>query len=374
MLKALCATTIELPTGVPDWIKVLPVARGQFAARDGRTWRIGDAAKVVATSLSAASGIEPVVDYEHQTDYSKENGKAAPAAGWIKQLEARDDGIYGRVEWTARARRYLENREYRYVSPTFTHTKAGDVLAILRVALTNDPALSDLPALAKKENDVAMDETLKKLLEAMGIDPADFDEQKALAKVAELKKAADGPKPKRPGDTGEVDQDAEHLKAMATALGVENAEVATLGDVAKALASVQKAGPAKPATGEKASAIELDPTQFVSKASFDEVSAALKSLQDERDEEKALAAVDEGMRAGKVTPAQKDWAIAYAKKDPAGFTVYLSNAPVLASAEPALRGQPAKATGPLTAEEKSMCHQLGISEDDFKKARDEENA
>lgn len=53
------------------------------------------------------------IDYEHQTLQDVQ----APAAGWIKNIVLRNDGIYGDVDWTDRAADYLKNREYRYLSP-----------------------------------------------------------------------------------------------------------------------------------------------------------------------------------------------------------------------------------------------------------------
>ena len=52
------------------------------------------------------------------------------------------------MEWTDRARAYIDAKEYRYLSPVFSHTKTGEVTRILRAALTNTPAL-ELTALAR---------------------------------------------------------------------------------------------------------------------------------------------------------------------------------------------------------------------------------
>ena len=129
---------VEIPAGDPSaWVQLMPA--GELKARDGRRWRLGDAAAVVAASRELAGGADLVFDYEHQTDYAKENGREAPASGWIKELEVRGGDIWGRVEWTERALAMIKAREYRYVSPTFSHTRAGEVVAIHRAALTNHP-------------------------------------------------------------------------------------------------------------------------------------------------------------------------------------------------------------------------------------------
>lgn len=46
----------------------------------------------------------PVIDYDHQTDIGVPKGGTAPAAGWITAFQAREDGIWARVEWTGKAR------------------------------------------------------------------------------------------------------------------------------------------------------------------------------------------------------------------------------------------------------------------------------
>lgn len=47
------------------------------------------------------------IDYEHQTLKDMQ----APAAGWIKDIVLKSDGIYGAVDWTERAAEYLKNKE-----------------------------------------------------------------------------------------------------------------------------------------------------------------------------------------------------------------------------------------------------------------------
>ena len=67
------------------------------------------------------------IDYEHQTLKDMQ----APAAGWIKDIILRSDGIYGAVDWTERAVEYLKNKEYRYLSPVvLTQGKERRVVAL----------------------------------------------------------------------------------------------------------------------------------------------------------------------------------------------------------------------------------------------------
>jgi hypothetical protein len=65
--------------------------------------------------------------------------------------------IQGRVEWTPAAARMLTDKAYRFISPVFEFDRpagaaldaqTGRVGRILRAALTNNPAMPQLPAIA----------------------------------------------------------------------------------------------------------------------------------------------------------------------------------------------------------------------------------
>ena len=90
---------------------------GQLDARDGRRWRLADAGAVVDATRAAAGDTELAIDFEHQTQHSKQNGQPAPAAGWIRELQARAGTLWARVEWTARALAMLKAREYSLPHP-----------------------------------------------------------------------------------------------------------------------------------------------------------------------------------------------------------------------------------------------------------------
>ncbi|WP_248708442.1 phage protease [Sediminicoccus sp. KRV36] len=115
--------------------------------RDGRSFRAGDASKLITASLRQAPGKALPIDYDHQIDLAPKVGAQAPASGWIKSLQARADGIWGRVEWTPLARARIASREYRFISPVFLHSPAGEVSVLLRAALTNNPNLTQLASL-----------------------------------------------------------------------------------------------------------------------------------------------------------------------------------------------------------------------------------
>ena len=132
------------------WCLIAPA--GRFRAGDGRPekpaagWVIADPAGLVAR-LNARSA-QVCVDYEHASLSAGKTGIAAPAAGWVSAWRWDDaSGLYAQISWCARAQGLIDADEYRYLSPVLIYDESsGDVLNIYNIALTNNPALDQLPA------------------------------------------------------------------------------------------------------------------------------------------------------------------------------------------------------------------------------------
>lgn len=89
--------------------------------------------------------VEIPIDYEHQTLKDVE----APAAGWIKDIVLKSDGIYGVVDWTERAAGYLKNQEYKYLSPVISVRNSDrKAIGLHSAALTNTPAINAMTPVA----------------------------------------------------------------------------------------------------------------------------------------------------------------------------------------------------------------------------------
>jgi len=106
-----------------------------------------------------------------------------------------------------------------------------------------------------------------------------------------------------------------------------------------------------------------DPAVWVPMSQHKAVADELARLQAEVARQKAEAAVSEAMRAGKLAPALKDWAMGYASRDPEGFAAWAAAAPVIVSAQSDAHA--AKTPEALTEEERYVCAQLGLTEADF---------
>lgn len=323
----------------PGRIQLFPM--GEFSARDGRpgtlkgvkvnAWKL-DAALAAAVIARWQQRETPlVVDYEHQTMNAVENGKPAPAAGWIESLEVEPDGLYATVKWTEAARAFIKADEYRYISPVFTFApKTGAVLELKSAALTNYPALDGLDAVAARtEDDSPMKkETLEALRHFFGL-AADADE---AAVVAALKAQGDG----------------RTLTAM--------------------LAVAKEADP--------------DPAQYVPAAMLtaaQEKNAALAAKVKELEGSGTLAAltaeIDAALADGRLPKACEGWAKTTAKTNPEAIKSYIASAVPVA----ALKGTQTGGTSPsgapvaaLTDEELYACNQLGLSNADFIAAKSKE--
>lgn len=172
----LCAAD-PTDTGSPEngtWIKLLPA--GTFSTRDGRgPFHAGEKAGMTAIlqrTKDYLGGTEMMIDYDHQSVFGavKGVGGTAKAAGWVKDFEVRDDGIYGRVEWTAAAKSAIEAGEYRYISPTFApDKKTRQVSLLFSAALLNTPAMDLSAVAAHAEFSLTKGSDMDELLEALGL-------------------------------------------------------------------------------------------------------------------------------------------------------------------------------------------------------------
>ena len=128
------ALALSAEGAAPEWAQLLP-AGPVLQGRDGRSWRMSDVAGVIAAFSPPFA-----IDYEHAQDKLAVNGQEAPAAGWVEALEVRDGEVWGRVDWTARAKAAIAAREYRFLSPAFLYSESdGEVRALTGAGLVNRP-------------------------------------------------------------------------------------------------------------------------------------------------------------------------------------------------------------------------------------------
>lgn len=143
---------IDLPAAgdVPEWVHLLPVATGPVRTFDGRgPYRVTDAAAVIAASFNTDARDEHglIIDENHSSMLAAPVGLPSPSRGKILEMEARPDGVWGRIEWNAAGHALMADRSYRGISPVIVHDAQGRVVRIKNASLVNYPNLRGLTAL-----------------------------------------------------------------------------------------------------------------------------------------------------------------------------------------------------------------------------------
>ncbi|MEY9717864.1 phage I-like protein [Sinorhizobium fredii] len=351
------------PGNGASWIMLLPL--GQFSGRDGRgPYDAGDKAHleaVIKATLQRAGSTEIVVDYDHQTMFSAVPGVGgrAPAAGWIKEFAVREDGLWGRVEWTEAAAAAVRAGEYRYISPVYLHTQSGKVTRLISAALTNVPNL-DLAAVAARADLTTQEEPMDKIALALGLAQgagedailtainAVLTSTSAIAVALGLDKAT-----KPEALAAQAAAFRADVERVTTAAGLKSG--AKVDDVVTAIQSAR--------TGA------ADPTKFVPIEQVTAMQADIKALQEKLSGNEAEEAVNAAIRDGKLAPALKEWGLALHRRDATQFKAFVDNAPSLTAAQRTSSTTPAPKSDALDDADLAVMRQMGLTEEQMKASK-----
>lgn len=312
---AVAALSFELATDgetVPTEAHLLPP--GPFRAVDGRPyecpgWQLDALIAGALVALAAARKNDILIDFEHQSLRSIENGKRVEAAGWIpRTLEWRDGkGLYAtNINWVGDTPQLINAKKYRYISALFAYdASTGAVLEILSVGLTNTPALDGLEALAA-------------LARTHFIDKEEPD-MPGTEQVAALTQERDGLKT----NVAALTQERDGLKTQLAALTQER----------------------------------------------DALQAKEAAVAAEKEKADHTALVTAALSDGRLTPAQKPWA----EKQPlAALSEYLAATAPIAALNKQTDGTEGREHGAahgLTPVEIAACDRMGVAYADFKKTK-----
>lgn len=343
---------LSLGSDLPTELELIPA--GKFTGRDGRAWNNDQPDQVVALSERIKLPVGYCIDVDHQLDYAANDkvGGEAPAYGWIGSLENRNGAIWGKVDWTELGANAVKGKTYRGLSPVFAFDKeTGRILAFLSASLTNKPNLT-LKAFNSRERSHPEKPDMDWLKKLLGLDAAATDDQIKAALNALL------------GITGALAGALGMDVKAALALNAETLKAALVqkfgapGDVLVALCT--KAG-VKADAGVDAILTALqsqvpDPSKFVPM----EAHLALKDALTAQNAGKPGELVDQALKDGRLYPAQKDWAIAYASRDLEGFKKYIGDTPALLPNARAPAGGGSAANHGLTEAQLAICSNLGM--------------
>lgn len=288
-MKDLVALTVAL-TAQTNGGRIQIFPSGRFYAKDGRNPNGWELTKEAADKIIAAAEARKddyLIDYEHQSLHSAKNGQKVIAAGWFKNMEfVEGEGLFATpVDWTVAASDHIHNKEYRYVSPTFRTNPAGEVIELFSVALTNTPAIDGMMGVvALSEIPPEEDSDITLVVAAPPITKETF-----MSEVKKVLNIAD-----------DISPDALIGAIRSLVNKVEYLTVQMPGDP--------------------------DPSAFVPIAMFEEMRSEVAALKTERLNEQVTAIVETALTDGKLTPAQKAWALTYGAKDLVGLSDYLANA------------------------------------------------
>ncbi len=348
-----------LPEGRPAWLHLVPF--GEWRGHHSRkVVKVGPAEAATIVANFTRWGIDLVVDYEHQTLTTVENGQPAPAMGWVDQLEARADGVWGHVkEWTAAGGELLDARAYRYLSPVIEFNAPDPVsgeprgMRVSSAALTNNPFFAgDLkPVLAR--NSPGGSVLLSTIIALLGLPTETTEEQAGEAVKSALSMNKDG----------------------APAVDPKLEARAALGDIVCRELGWDKKIPAD-APVKLAATLKHD--GFVDEAAHLTLQGELEKAKADTIVAKAGDGVERlamrGIESGKITPAMKPNFVAMAHRDLAGATTWLDTAPVIVPLGTQTSGANAKVVAKakdteLSPTEQAACTALGIDAATYIKGR-----
>lgn len=317
----------EIGGAAPERFRIFPA--GEIRIEDGDPVQFDEISAALVLEAFGQIEHDMVIDYEHQTL----SGDIAPAAGWITALEwIEGDGLWASATWTEKAAEMIAAREYRYISPVM-YSDRGRVVGLYNVAVTNQPRMQNVSALAAKDEikNKGKKTMFEELCKLLGIDQEGQTEEGVLKA---LKDRLEAPPPV----ASDAVLEALELKNDAT----EAAIIAKLDTIRR---------PAEKAKGLEGEVIALK----------DQIAG----LQAQR-------LIDEAVSTGRITPDElKRWGNDLAKTPDQFRAIVMSRQPGAAvplsgSGPKPMAGDPKPKDGGLDEAQLAINKMLGVSAEAWK--------
>jgi phage I-like protein len=325
-------------------------------------------------------GNDYCIDYGHSmlSFFQLDPAESMKAAGWFTP-ELRDGELWAsNVSWTKKASEMLSEREARYISPAFDFDADGRVTELVNCALTNIPATKNqIPLVASREGgDRKYNPKERKMskknrvnafvLYKLGL-PPDADDTQVMAALDGLRDASRSAEATR----ARLEKDEREKKERE-----EKARKEREGD--PDLATLVGKGAVETATAEKSRVdSEKQLVELTGAKSYGEALGVVLSWKNQVPEIATLQAriaeleqkgqgataevlVEQGIRDGKISPAQKEMWLSIGKKNPDMLKGFLQTASPVVPKKSAIQPEN-KARVALTAEQTKAAAKMGIT-------------
>ncbi|WP_324255467.1 phage protease [Aeromonas veronii] len=358
------------------WYQLLPV--GPFKARDGRPfdvasghWQLDGQIAAALIARAKALGQDILIDYDHQTLKTDQNGQPAPAAGWYNSDEIawrEGQGLFIKPRWTERAAALVAAKEYRFLSAVFPYDAQGRPLELRMTAITNDPGVVGMQALAALS-----------ALPASSLMSTQPGQLATSSHVAQQEKSMNehliallGKLGIQPGADGQFT--AEQGTAALAALDTLQASAASAPELEAALTAEKASLAALKATVATGQGGQIDLAKYVPVETYNALVTEVATLSAKVETTDAATLIKEARTQGKVVAAEEEYLTAYAaQKGVAALKALLEPRPAIAALAASQTTQvtlPDRAENAvLSADDKYAADQLGISYEAFAKAK-----
>ena len=358
------------------WYQLLPV--GPFKARDGRPfdvasghWQLDGQIAAALIARAKALGQDILIDYDHQTLKTDQNGQPAPAAGWYNSDEIawrEGQGLFIKPRWTERAAALVAAKEYRFLSAVFPYDAQGRPLELRMTAITNDPGVVGMQALAALS-----------ALPASSLMSTQPGQLATSSHVAQQEKSMNehliallGKLGIQPGADGQFT--AEQGTAALAALDTLQASAASAPELEAALTAERTSLAALKATVATGQGGQIDLAKYVPVETYNALVTEVATLSAKVETTDAATLIKEARTQGKVVAAEEEYLTAYAaQKGVAALKALLEPRPAIAALAASQTTQvtlPDRAENAvLSADDKYAADQLGISYEEFAKEK-----
>ncbi len=304
----------------PEWVQVFP-AGSDLIANDGRAFRLSDVYGLASRLNERKRPL--LIDFDHRSHFQPFMGGDHLAAGWMDHFKVRNDALWAHVNWTKNAAAKIAALEYRYFSPEFTvNEETNEVVDLVAGGLVNRPAF----------------------------------EMTALAAQQQSKQQT---------------EDQSMLKNIAKMLGLS--EDASEADI---MAAIQKKDDDHKTQLAAAATPPVD--KFMPRADYDAMKERAETAESKLGEAEIAAfqakvdeAIEQAVKDQKIAPGSKTHYASLCKDEDSLNSVLeaIDASPKVVTGSGLDGKTPPDASTELTAEEKKVAAQMGVSEEDFLKTK-----